>query len=180
MHNCRGQSYDNAKNMSGKYQGLQILLQDGYDPDEENSNKRNKEKIKGQGISPFACFIPCAAHLLNLIGEAAAKCCPEAIAFFDFAQEVYNFFSRSTERWEELQNCQVRVNQMKEEKSKPKAKPLKNLSQTRWSSRSDACKSLQKSWDAVFQCLTDVENNKMLKSDIKNKATGLKKQMKKI
>ena len=51
--------------------------------------------------------------------------------------------------------------------------------QTRWSSRSEACESLAQSWNAVFQCLTDVENNNNLISDIRSKATGLKRQLEK-
>ncbi|KAK4881074.1 hypothetical protein RN001_004393 [Aquatica leii] len=52
--NCRGQSYDNANNMSGRYTGMQARLKDK---------------------NPVAVFIPCAAHSLNLVGQAAASCC---------------------------------------------------------------------------------------------------------
>ncbi|XP_025409880.1 uncharacterized protein LOC112683189 [Sipha flava] len=41
----RGQSYDNAKNMSGLYSGLQARIKE---------------------ISPLADFVPCSAHSLNL------------------------------------------------------------------------------------------------------------------
>ncbi|XP_048512595.1 zinc finger MYM-type protein 1-like [Athalia rosae] len=46
IKDCRGQSYDNAANMAGKYSGLQAKI---------------KEKCK------FAIFVPCAAHSLNLV-----------------------------------------------------------------------------------------------------------------
>lgn len=45
IKNCRGQSYDNAANMSGKYSGLQARI-----------------KIHANS----ATFIPCASHSLNL------------------------------------------------------------------------------------------------------------------
>lgn len=45
---CRGQSYDNANNMSGCYNGLQKKISD---------------------INEFATFIPCASHSLNLVGK---------------------------------------------------------------------------------------------------------------
>ena len=48
--NCRGQSYDNASNMSGKYNGMQAII-------------RQK--------NPLAVCVPCAAHSLNLVGHAA-------------------------------------------------------------------------------------------------------------
>lgn len=43
---CRGQSYDNASNMAGKYSGLQARL---------------------KALSPHAEFVPCSAHSLNLV-----------------------------------------------------------------------------------------------------------------
>lgn len=84
IKDCRGQSYDNASNMSGKYNGLQ-------------------SRIKQH--SPSADFIPCASHSLNLIGNTAAECCIEAVEFFRVVQEVYVFFSSSTHRWNMLQDC---------------------------------------------------------------------------
>ncbi|XP_065664392.1 zinc finger MYM-type protein 1-like [Hydra vulgaris] len=50
--NCRGQAYDNASNMSGKYSGLQARL---------------KER------SELAFHIPCAGHSLNLVGQCSVN-----------------------------------------------------------------------------------------------------------
>lgn len=44
LKNCRGQSYDNASNMSGIYNGLQARI------------RRTSEQ---------ALYVPCAAHSLN-------------------------------------------------------------------------------------------------------------------
>jgi len=107
----RGQSYDNAKNMSGVYSGLQARIRE---------------------IAPLADFIPCSAHSLNLIGSYAASCCKEANSFFCFIQNVYTFFSASTHRWDLL-----KINLT-----------LKNLSETRWSARYDACKALIDNWES--------------------------------
>ncbi|XP_065667803.1 uncharacterized protein LOC136088075 [Hydra vulgaris] len=52
--NCRGQAYDNASNMSGKYSGLQTCL---------------KER------SELAFYIPCAGHSLNLVGQCSVTLC---------------------------------------------------------------------------------------------------------
>lgn len=54
IKNCRGQSYDNASSMSGKYNGLQALVL------AENN---------------LALWVPCAGHSLNLVVQAAAECC---------------------------------------------------------------------------------------------------------
>ena len=76
---CRGQSYDNASNMSGKYSGMQSLV------------------LKTNSL---AVWVPCAAHSLNLVGVSAVNCCIEAVTFFSFLQHLYNFFSASTHRWQ--------------------------------------------------------------------------------
>jgi len=76
--NCRGQSYDNASNMSGKHNGMQATICE---------------------INPLVMFIPCCAHSLNLVGQCAVDCCQTAVAFFDFVQSLYVFFSASTHRW---------------------------------------------------------------------------------
>ncbi|GBN66677.1 Zinc finger MYM-type protein 1 [Araneus ventricosus] len=82
LKNCRGQTYDNASNMSGRYTGLQARL---------------KEHCK------TATYVPCASHTLNLIGNCAAEACTPAVSYFDFIQKVYVFFSSSTRRWNFLQ-----------------------------------------------------------------------------
>uniref|UniRef100_A0A3B1JTW1 TTF-type domain-containing protein n=1 Tax=Astyanax mexicanus TaxID=7994 RepID=A0A3B1JTW1_ASTMX len=78
LSNCRGQSYDNASNMSGKYNGIQAHLK-----------QRN----------PLICYVPCAAHSLNLVGVNAVDSSPEAGRFFDFVQAMYTFCASSTHRW---------------------------------------------------------------------------------
>jgi hypothetical protein len=75
---CRGQSYDNASNMSGKYEGMQAKIKE---------------------VCKYAEFVPCAAHSLNLVGVAAVNCCVKAASFFDFLNNIYTFFAASTARW---------------------------------------------------------------------------------
>ena len=78
---CRGQSYDNAANMSGKYNGMQ---------------KKILEHCK------YATYIPCTAHSLNLVGRSAVDSCVFAVNFFSNVQAVYRFFVSSTHRWNVL------------------------------------------------------------------------------
>ena len=47
-------------------------------------------------INSAAVYIPCAAHLLSLVGQAAVSCCVEAISYLGFTQRLYTFFSPST------------------------------------------------------------------------------------
>lgn len=64
---CRGQSYDNAKNMSGIYNGVQIRI---------------------LGLNPLTLFVPCSAHSLNLVLEHAAGSSSEVLRFFMFVQNI--------------------------------------------------------------------------------------------
>lgn len=68
--NCRGQSYDNAANMSGIYNGLQAKIKE---------------------ISRLADYVPCSAHSLNLVGECAAESSQEACLFFFSTPRVIQF-----------------------------------------------------------------------------------------
>jgi hypothetical protein len=53
LMNCRGQSYNNAANMSGHYSGLQVRLK------EQNE---------------YALYVPCAGHSINLVCVQAVDC----------------------------------------------------------------------------------------------------------
>lgn len=78
LSDCRGQSYDNANNMAGKYSGLQQRILE-----------RNK----------YAKFVPCAAHSLNLVGSCAVSGNKRAVSFFCFMESIYSFFVKSSFRW---------------------------------------------------------------------------------
>lgn len=117
IKDCRGQSYDNASNMSGIYSGLQARIKE---------------------LNPLAEYIPCAGHSLNLVGVSAAESCGTAVDFFGFVQQIYNFFSSSTHRWAILT--------AKLGSGSKSFKVPKSLSQTRWSARADACTALEKGY----------------------------------
>lgn len=84
ISDCRGQSYDNASNMSGCYSGLQTRINE---------------------INELAIFVPCAAHSLNLVGKNAVDNNKKANAFFDLIECLYHFFVYSTFRWDKLKNA---------------------------------------------------------------------------
>ena len=83
LSDCRGQSFDNGSNMSGKYSGLQARIRE-----------RN----------PLADYIPCFAHSLNLVGHSAVDNISAASKLFELLENIYCFFSASTHRWELLVN----------------------------------------------------------------------------
>ncbi|KAE9536631.1 hypothetical protein AGLY_007033 [Aphis glycines] len=61
IENVRGQSYDNVRNMSGQYSGLQSRI---------------------KSFNSFAEYVPCSAHSLNLVGTCAAESCSSTSSFF--------------------------------------------------------------------------------------------------
>ncbi|KAG8451639.1 hypothetical protein GDO86_003726 [Hymenochirus boettgeri] len=126
IQHCRGQSYDNASNMSGKYNGLQARI---------------------RNLNPLADYVPCSAHSLNLVGTCAAECCLNAVSFFNFLEKIYTFFSGSTHRWEILKN---QLNKASGNLS------LKHLSSTRWAARSDATKALRRGFPQVNEALDEL------------------------
>ena len=78
LADCRGQGYDNAANMSGKYYGAQQYI---------------------LAENPLWLYTPCACHSLNPCGADPAACCKEPVTFFGMVQTVYNLFSSSPQRW---------------------------------------------------------------------------------
>ena len=83
LADCRSQSYDNASNISGKYNGMQAVIH---------------QKC------PLAEYVPCASHSLNLVSQSPVRCCLESVRFFGFVQSLYSFLVASTHRWKVVLN----------------------------------------------------------------------------
>lgn len=143
--NCRGQAYDNTSNMSGIYTGLQARI---------------------KTLNHLAYFVPCAAHSLNLVGTSAAECCSDASSFFGLIQQLYNFFTASTHRWNIVHD-----------NMKQNSYTLKSLSITRWSARADACRALNVSWSEIINSLLLIKNNENEKFITRNEAKDLYKSL---
>lgn len=143
LKDMRGQSYDNASNMSGVYSGLQARF---------------------KNINPLAEFTPCSAHSLNLVGMCAAGSCSEAATFFGTVQLIYNFFSASTCRWE-IFNKFADLEENKLNKT-----TIKSLSKTRWSARSDAVKTLNNSWTVILKVLRFIIDDVTQKNTTRDEA----------
>ncbi|XP_071970354.1 zinc finger protein 862-like [Engystomops pustulosus] len=148
IRDCRGQAYDNAANMCGKYKGMQAFI---------------KEKNK------LAELIPCCGHSLNLVGKAAANACPKAVHFFQFVQQLYVFFTASTHRYQILK---THLSQSGAKYSVPKP-----LSETRWACRADATKALVHGYHKIKDALDKIGCSTDEKDIVKNEANSLSKQM---
>lgn len=135
--NCRGQSYDNASNMSGTYKGLQARI----------------KEICGEAV-----YIPCGGHTLNLRIVHAVETSDIVARFFLFMQNIYVFFSGSTKRWEIL----VKHLQADLSKRNDKHERLlvpKRLNHPRWSARADACRALKAGYGSYISALNEISEN---------------------
>ncbi|XP_046619690.1 zinc finger MYM-type protein 1-like [Neodiprion virginianus] len=146
---CRGQSYDNAANMSGKYKGMQALIL------EKNH---------------LSAFVPCCGHSLNLVGKVAANSCPSAVQFFDFVQNLYPFFTASTERYGIL------IEKLSKKKS-GQFYVLKKLRDTRWSCRAEATKAIVDGYSEIEEALTSISSDKEQKDIARTEAAHLLQKM---
>jgi len=145
--NCRGQMYDNASNMSGKYNGMQQIL-------------KNKNSLVD--------YIPCVGHSLNLVGQSAVDCCIEAVSFFGFLQRLYAFFVASTHRWGVLQ---THVEQQ------PGCLVPKHPSDTRWSARADATEALFRGYRQFQSALEEISADENQNRETRNEADSLAEKM---
>lgn len=103
IQNCTAQGYDNAASMAGIHGGVQKKIKD---------------------INPKVLFTPCANHSLNLCGVHSFGCVPSSVTCFAILEQLYSFFSVSTQRWDLLTH--------------KVGKTVKRLCETRWSAHYDA------------------------------------------
>ena len=147
IKNCRGQSYDNANNMSGKYKGVQQRIKD---------------------VCGYAEFCPCFAHSLNLVGSCAVKANTAAANFFSIIQQLYMLFSSSTHLWEKLEDMLKNSAAMK-----PRLLVVKRLSETRWSARYDAVRALALGYNEYAELLKVICDDEENHGEVRNEAKGL-------
>ena len=101
---------------------------------------------------------------MNLVSTNAIQCCNQAISFFGIVQNIYNFLSSSTQRWNTLQE-KLKQNDLK--------LTLKPLSGTRWSAEADATKVILKAYLLIRQTLLDVSDNENTASTARQEARSL-------
>jgi len=131
--------------MSGIYSGLQARIV-----------KKN----------PYAYYVPCAAHSLNLVGTCVAECVKEGLSFFNTIQHLYSFFSASTRRWDILKSSLTLSK-----------KVVKRADGTRWSARHEVCDSLYQNYDGVIRSLSLLEEDNFEKATTRCEAAGLRHQL---
>ena len=126
IKNCRGQGYDSAAMMSGKYSGLHTKIQD---------------------VASHANYVHCASHNLNLVLKDVMEAVTETHQFYDTIELVYNFFQHSIVWWQKLHSVHDRY---------CSNLTLKALNRTRWSGRYDAAHALKERFSDVMKCLIHI------------------------
>ncbi|GMI80090.1 hypothetical protein like AT1G19260 [Hibiscus trionum] len=147
-HHClnvkdiRGQGYDGASNMRGEFNGLQALLL--------------KE-------CPFAYYIHCLAHRLQLTLVAASKEVIPVAQFFSYLTIIINLIMSSCKRQDQLRDAQasyiadmIAIEELETGKRKNQIGTLQRAGDTRWGSHLTSLCSLLKMFDATCSVLENI------------------------
>ncbi|WVZ77319.1 hypothetical protein U9M48_025200 [Paspalum notatum var. saurae] len=162
IHNVRGQGYDGASNMRGEFHGLQRLVLD------EN---------------PYAFYIHCFAHQLQLVVVSVAKCCSSVTDFFNYTTLIVNTVNASCKRHDQLaqEHHENVVRGLENDeifsgRGKNQETNLARPGDTRWGSHHKTLCRLQLMWQAVLEVLENICDDGPT-SATKTCAAGLLKHM---
>lgn len=144
---------------------LQIAVDSNYDNASNMSGVYTGLQARIKELNSLAEYVPCSAHSLNLVGVTAAECCVLAVDFLGFLRQLYTFFSSSTHRWAILKS-----------KLQKDIKLPKNLSQTRWSARAEACEALNAGYNNYIVALQDLYEDETQQPKTRVEADGLLKK----
>ncbi|KAL6540509.1 hypothetical protein OROMI_024392 [Orobanche minor] len=142
LSRLRGQGYDGASNMSGKFNGLQSLIL-----------KEN----------PAAHYIHCFAHQLQLVVVSVAKGSPSVSDFVDYLCRIVNLVGASCKRKDMFRQKQHdRILQLLESgeitsgKGKNQETSLTRPGDTRWGSYHKTILRLFLNWPIAVEVLGDI------------------------
>ena len=146
VQNIRGQGYDGASNMRGEWNGLQAKFMEEC---------------------PYAYYVHCFAHQLQLALVAASKEVTEVHNFFEHLAVVVNTVVSSTKRNDDLHDNQVaemehliELNELETGSGANQIRTLHRPGDTRWSSHYDSICSLLKLYKPTFIVLKDIATAK--------------------
>jgi hypothetical protein len=109
-----------------------------------------------------------------------ATACTDAQTYFSLVQNLYTFLSGSTYRWTLLKNAVENENTTRGQNApedKSRARLPKRLSDTRWSARADALRSLSLHYDTYKSALQTLGKNKLQKNETRTDAVNLVKKL---
>ncbi|XP_022680979.1 zinc finger MYM-type protein 1-like [Setaria italica] len=141
----RGQGYDGASNMRGQFHGLQRLVL--------NEN-------------PYAFYIHCFAHQLQLVVVSVAKCCGSTFDFFNYVTSIVNVVSASCKRKDQLLQShhdklveQLDSSAIFSGRGKNQETSLARPGDTRWGTHHKTLARLMIMWSSVLEVLENISED---------------------
>ncbi|XP_078442358.1 uncharacterized protein LOC144712055 [Wolffia australiana] len=135
----RGQAYDGASNMRGEFNGLQALVRSHV---------------------PFAFYVHCFTHRLNLVIVAVATEVHSIAQLLCWVQQIFNICGASCKRNDALRSSHAEFIQKAIElgdvvtgKGQNQMRSLGSISSTRWNCRLSALKSIANLFSAICDVL---------------------------
>ena len=142
IENIRGQGYDGASNMRGEWNGLQALFLKDY---------------------PYAYYVHCMAHRLQLALVIASREVKDVHQFFDHLVNIINIVVGSSKRNDELQNAQaeqvenmIASNEIEIGRGANQIGTLQRAGDTRWGSHFQSICSLIKMFDTTCKVINTI------------------------
>ncbi|KAK9671916.1 hypothetical protein RND81_12G063600 [Saponaria officinalis] len=142
IENIRGQGYDGASNMRGEWSGLQALF---------------------LNECPYAYYVHCFAHRLQLALIAASRDVISVYQFFSKLTFIVNIITSSAKRHDQLQTAHLAVierllelEELETRKGKNQIGTVKRAGDTRWGSHFGSLNSLLNMYNASCSVLQTV------------------------
>jgi hypothetical protein len=145
VQNLRGQGYDGASNMRGEFNGLQALF---------------------LRECPYAYYVHCYAHRLQLALVAASKEVVPVSQFFQKLLFIVNTVDSSAKRHDELHDAQLdelarllAIDDIETGQGANQIRALKRPGDTRWGSHLGSISSLKTMFNAVSSVLQKIASD---------------------
>ncbi|XP_072147524.1 uncharacterized protein [Setaria viridis] len=158
----KGQGYDGASNMRGQFHGLQRRVL--------NEN-------------PYALYIHCFAHQLQLVVVSVAKCCGSTFDFFNYVTSIVNVVSASCKMKDQLLQShhdklveQLDSSAIFSGRGKNQETSLARPGDTRWGTHHKILARLKIMWSSVLEVLENISEDGT-DGEKKTTASGLIQRM---
>ncbi|CAN0861324.1 Zinc finger MYM-type protein 1 [Linum grandiflorum] len=158
IQKMRGERYDGASNMSGQFNGLKALF------------------LKD---CPSAYFVHCFAHRLELALMTAAKACESIWDFFSILDNMINIVKSSPKRITELEalhkkhvDAMLESGELQSGRGANQMASLHRSATTRWGSHFKSTLSVIEMFDATYEVLGGIKDNKTLNNRARSQARG--------
>ncbi|KAH9693295.1 TTF-type domain-containing protein [Citrus sinensis] len=163
VENLRGQGYDSASNMAGEWNGLQSLFLNDC---------------------PYAYYVHCFAHRLQLVLVAVSKEVHEVWLFFSKLSSIINFASASFKRYFELKSARekeiidlIALEELETSTRANQVRTLQRAGDTRWSSHFTSVSRFIEMFGATLEVLGKMINDGSSR-DMHGEAKGAYREMK--